>query len=358
VYVALILISIIGVSSILVFSAIDWINSQNRRILKVLCAASLLYPIDRAAQAFESSNPDVGVQVEGHGSIQVIRQVTELGEKADVLMVADCSLIPTMMYDTTMPESNQSYANWYIRFSTNSIVLAYSNHSRNAGVISASNWFSTLLQKDVRFGFPNPMIDALGYRALMTIQLAEAYYHNDSIFHSMITENFDPPLSCVSEGARSNIIVPDVQQPKSDKVVLRPSGIELIPLLQTGSIDYCFLYLSTARQYGFSYVQLPDQINLGNPQYESNYEQVHIEFEHQRFGTIGLDRDGKTIYYGLTIPNNSLNPDLAVKFAEYIMSGEGRTIFTYCYHPIFQPALTDNITAIPQVLRSSVMSEP
>jgi molybdate/tungstate transport system substrate-binding protein len=273
-------------------------------------------------------------------------------------MVADCSLIPIMMYDTTMLGSNQSYANWYIRFSTNSIVLAYTNHSKSAGAINADNWFSILAQQSVKFGFPNPMIDALGYRALRTIQLAETYYHNDSIFHNLITENFDPPISCVSEEAHSNIIVPDVQQPKNAKVILRPSGIELIPLLQTGSIDYCFLYLSSARQYGFSYVQFPVQMNLGNPQYESSYEQVHVEFSHQRFATIGLDRDGKTIYYGFTIPENSPSPDLAVEFAEYLMSEKGKGIFASCYQPIFQPALSDNVAAIPLGLQSSVAPEP
>jgi molybdate/tungstate transport system substrate-binding protein len=132
----------------------------------------------------------------------------------------------------------------------------------------------------------------------------------------------------------------------------------LIPLLEAGSIDYCFLYLSNAKQYGLSYVQLPDEINLGNPQYESYYQQVQVTFAYQRFASIGLNRNGDTIYFGLTIPNNAPHPDLAVKFVNYILNGEGKNIFADCWQPVFSPSFTDNINALPAGLRSSVVTEP
>lgn len=317
-----------------------------------------MFPMARVAQAFEASNPNVTVQVEGHGSIQVIRQVIELGYKADVLMVADCSLIPTMMYNTTMPNGKQSYANWYIRFSTNSIVLAYTNHSKYIDEINATNWYSVLARPDVSFGLPNPIVDALGYRALITIQLANTYYKDSNIFHSLITQNFDPPISSVSNQSGYTIFVPGVQQPKSDKILLRASSIELIPLLEAGSIDYCFLYLSNAKQYGLSYVQLPEEINLGNPQYEPYYQQVQVTFEYQRFASVGPNRNGDIIYFGLTIPNNSPHPDLAVEFAKYVLSGEGGDIFASCWQPVFRPSFTDNLKALPADLRASVAAEP
>jgi molybdate/tungstate transport system substrate-binding protein len=341
------------VGSVLVF----WL-SQEKTVLTVICAESLMFPMARVAQAFEASNPNVDVQVEGHGSIQVIRQVTELGYKADVLMVADCSLIPTMMYNTAMPNTNQTYADWYVRFSTSSVVLAYTSHSKYADEINATNWCSVLARPDVSFGFPNPVIDALGYRALITIQLADNYYNDSSIFYSLITQNFDPPISSVANQSGYTIFVPNVQQPKSDKILLRASSIELIPLLEAGSIDYCFLYLSNAKQYGLSYVQLPDEINLGNPQYESYYQQVQVTFGYQRFASIGPNRDGDTIYFGLTIPNNAPHPSLAVEFVNYILSGKGKEIFASCWQPVFSPSFTDNMNALPPNLRSSVVLEP
>jgi molybdate/tungstate transport system substrate-binding protein len=330
---------------------------SEKKTLKVLCAASLLFPLGKVEEAFEKAHPDINVEVEGHGSIQVIRQVTELGQKADLLMVADYSLIPLMMYNSSESGSNQSFADWYIRFASNKIVLAYTNSSKYASDVNATNWFSILMRNNVVFGFPNPMIDALGYRALMTMQLAETYYKNSSIFYDLVTRNFDPPISSVSIGDNYTIFVPEVQQPKAN-VILRASSIQLIPLLETGRIDYCFLYLSNAKQYGLRYFEFPDEFNLGNPDFETLYEQVTVRFELQRFATIGLDRIGKTIFYGFTIPNNADQKDLAIEFAKFLLGEEGRDIFESASHPVFLPSYCDNIERVPSDLQSFVAQEP
>lgn len=329
---------------------------SQKTTLKVLCAASLLFPLEKIEVAFEEAYPDVNVEIEGHGSIQVIRQVTELGEKADLLMVADYSLIPLMMYNSSEAGSNQTFADWYIRFASNKIVLAYTNSSKYATEVNVTNWFSVLMRPDVVFGFPNPMIDALGYRALMAMQLAETYYGNYSIFHDLVTTNFNPPISSIPFDDNYTIIVPDVQQPKAG-VIIRASSIQLIPLLETGSVDYCFLYMSNAKQYGLRYVEFPDSFNLGNPQFEELYEHVTVRFELQRFATIGLERLGKTIYYGFTIPNNAVQKDLAVVFAEFLLGEEGRGIFESLWHPVFLPSYSDNKQWVPLSLQSLVVQE-
>lgn len=323
----------------------------------MLCAASLLFPLGKVEEAFEKAHPEVNVEIEGHGSIQVIRQVTELSKKADLLMVADYSLIPLMMYNSSELGSNQSFADWYIRFASNKIVLAYTSSSKYASEVNVTNWFSVLMKSDVVFGFPNPMIDALGYRALMVMQLAETYYGNNSIFYNLVTRNFDPPISSIPSDGNYTIIVPEVQQPKAN-VILRASSIQLIPLLETGSMDYCFLYISNAKQYGLQYVELPDEFNLGNPQFERLYEHVTVRFELQRFETIGLERPGKTIYYGFTIPNNAVQKDLAVEFAKFLLGEEGRGIFESAWHPVFLPSYTDNKQDVPSNLQTFVVQEP
>ena len=48
-------------------------------------ADSLIIPFGRLAQAYEQAHPGVSVQTESHGSIQVIRQVTDLDRSFDVL---------------------------------------------------------------------------------------------------------------------------------------------------------------------------------------------------------------------------------------------------------------------------------
>ena len=333
------------------------LESSRKRTLKVLCASSLLFPLGKVEETFEEAHPDIDVEIEGHGSIQVIRQVTELGQEADLLMVADYSLIPLMMYNSSGYGSNQNFADWYIRFASNKLVLCYTNSSKYANEVNATNWFSILMKPNVIFGFPNPMIDALGYRALMAMQLAESYYKNSSIFYNLVTRNFDPPISSIPSGDNYTIFVPEVQEPKRN-AVLRASSIQLIPLLETGSIDYCFLYMSNAKQYSLQYVEFPDQINLGNPEFEVSYEHVTVKFGLQRFAAIGLDRIGKTIYYGLTIPNNAVQRDSAVEFAKFLLDEEGRGIFESTSHPVFLPSYTDNMQHVPSNLQTFVAQEP
>jgi molybdate/tungstate transport system substrate-binding protein len=173
-----------------------------------------------------------------------------------------------------------------------------------------------------------------------------------------VTSNFDPPISSVPDGSNFAITVPAVQVPKGDNVVLRASSVELIPLLQLGSIDYCFLYLSNAKQYGLNYVELPEEINLGSQQYAENYQHVSVKFEQQRFSTVSLDRTGQTIYFGLTIPANAPQPQLATEFVKFILSEEGKNVFQSCWQPVFQPSFTDNLTAVPSELLSLVTMEP
>jgi molybdate/tungstate transport system substrate-binding protein len=354
IYVAFVVVAMVALS----FSTYFLLVNNSKQTLKIYCATSLLFPLQKVETDFEQANPNIDVQIEGHGTIQVIRHVTELNQKIDLLLVADYSLIPRMMYTTTMPGSTESFADYYLRFATNKLVLAYTNQSKYADEISSGNWYSILSRSKVKLGLANPQLDALGYRALMAIQLAEDYYEQPRLFHDLITANLDPPISSVANGSNYTIFVPEIQQPKGDKLTLRASEVDLIALMQTGNLDYCLIYLSNAKQYGFNYVELPDQINLGSVQYQSNYERVQVTYEHQRFATITLDRTGETIFYGLTIPKNAPNPALAEKFIKFILDGEGKTDFASADHPVFTLSYTDNLSAIPQSLSSLVVSEP
>ncbi|MBP8718426.1 MAG: hypothetical protein KBI07_05005, partial [Candidatus Atribacteria bacterium] len=86
--------------------------SQGQIPVKVMTAGSLLVPFRAIEEAYKEAHPEIDVLIEGHGSIQVIRHVTEVplfsGEAiADVVAVADYSLIPKMMYQTLLPGENR-----------------------------------------------------------------------------------------------------------------------------------------------------------------------------------------------------------------------------------------------------------
>ena len=50
----------------------------------MLFAGSLIIPFAQLEKEFEAAHPDIDVNMEGHGSIQAIRIVSDLHEQADV----------------------------------------------------------------------------------------------------------------------------------------------------------------------------------------------------------------------------------------------------------------------------------
>jgi len=102
--------------------------------LVVFEADSLMVPFAQVRKEFEQANPDINVEMQAHGSIQVIRQVTELGQDVDIVAVADYSLIPMLMYQTMMP-NGKPYASWDIESTTNQLVLGYTSKSEHADEI-------------------------------------------------------------------------------------------------------------------------------------------------------------------------------------------------------------------------------
>ena len=319
-----------------------------KKQVRVIYAGSLIIPFTALETAFERANPDVDVLLEGHGSIQAIRHITELQEEYDVLAVADESLIPDMMYP--------SYADWYVRFAQNQVVIAYTNQSLYADELNASNWYEILARPEVSFGFSNPMFDACGYRTLMVIQLVELYYHDDQIFEELIARQFDPPMAVLAENGTYTVLAPEVFEPKGDKLTIRGGSVQLLAMLEYGGIDYAFEYKSVAEQHGLRYLELPAEIDLRSPELRALYETVRVRLGFQRFTSVGIDRVGIPIYYGITVPKNAPNPDLGVAFVHFMLSEEGQNVLREVLHPP-SPAEADALENVPDDLRDVVVNE-
>ncbi|OPZ43721.1 MAG: Molybdate/tungstate-binding protein WtpA precursor [Euryarchaeota archaeon ADurb.BinA087] len=300
-------------------------TAPQSKTLKVIAAGSLLAPFAEAEQEFEASHPGVDVQIEGHGSIQVIRQVTDLGRSADVIAVADESLIPDLMY-RPMKNSSRNYTDWYQPISTNEMVIAYTNKSRYHEEIRQDNWYRILARPDVRLGFSNPMLDAAGYRSLMVLQLAEEEYREPMLFETIVTDHFPSTITVSSGEGVTTITLPEIMRPSDDKVVIRDGSIYLLSLLSAGGIDYAIEYRSVAEGMNLSYVTLPPSIHLGSAEYADRYRDVTVILGFPRFATIGSERNGLPVVYAVTIPANAPNPDLAREFIGYIAneSAKGR----------------------------------
>jgi molybdate/tungstate transport system substrate-binding protein len=318
--------------------------------LVVFEADSLMVPFAQIQKEFEAANPDINVEMQAHGSIQVIRQVTELGQDVDVVAVADDSLIPMLMYQTMMP-NGQPYASWDIMPATNELVLAYSSKSKYADEINASNWYQIISRPDVRFGFADPRMDAVGYRTLMATKLAESYYGVDNIMQDTIGKYFSMPITSSTINGISTIHVPELLEPTDNHMVLRGAHMELLALLESNDVDYTIDYKSTVIQDGLNYLELPPEINLADSNYAQNYQNVVVKLDFQRFATVTPVFQGLPIVYGMTIANNSKHQDAAIKFIQFVLGPEGRRIFQDCNQPELIPPKCDNISALPDSLK-------
>ncbi len=300
-------------------------TSPERTVLTVVPAGSLLLPLEEVEAAFEDQHPDIDVRVEGHGSIQAIRQVTDLGRPIDVVAVADASLIPDMMY-IPMGEGEGNFTDWYVSFAENEMVIAYTDRSTGADEITSENWYHILARPDVRVGFSNPMLDACGYRALMVTALAEDHYDEPGLFEAIIGGSFDPPLTPDHREGVTTITLPERMRPAEKKVAIRDGSIYLLSLLDAGGIDYAFEYRSVAEGHGLRWIDLPPEINLGSAAHADDYRKVQVTLGFQRFQSIGSERIGQSIVYAITVPENAPHPDEARMFVDFLLNAfqEGR----------------------------------
>lgn len=317
----------IGISGILFITGLLLLAGcaqQEEKIpVRVLAAGSLLQPFSEAEMEFEAANPGYDIEVEGHGSIQVIRQVTDLHRRVDVVAVADASLIPDLMYHPA-EGSGENFTDFYTPFATNEMVIAFTNRSRYSREITSENWPDVLERPGVRVGISNPMLDAAGYRALMVIQLAEHEYRDPLVFDRIMGAHFTPPLNVTVDGDNTVITLPEIMRPSDDSVVIRDGSIYLLSLLEAGGIDYAFEYRSVAESMGLSYIRLPPSLNLGDREHANEYEKIKVVLGFQRFSSIGKERIGQPIIYAVTIPSNAPHPEGARRFMEHVITESGR----------------------------------
>ncbi len=313
-------------------------GSDEEVILKIFHAGSLSVPMAELEEKFETLHPNVDVQREPAGSSACIKKITELNKQADILASADYTLIPAMM----MPE----YTDWYLAFAKNQIVIAYTDDSKNSSEVNSSNWYEILRRPDVTFGFSNPNVDPCGYRSVMVTQLSEAYYNDESIFDDLMGTN--TAIEMTFDNGTFTAVMPDSEyiEPNTEKIMIRPMEVELSSALETGEIDYFYIYRSVAVQHGFNFVELPPQIDLSSVDYADEYNTVRVKTAN---GNIVV---GTPIVYGITIPDNAMQPGLGVEFIKLLLSTEGHNVFIDNGQPPIIPAVTNDAEKVPAELRA------
>jgi molybdate/tungstate transport system substrate-binding protein len=327
----------------------------DKRQVKLMYAGSLIVPFERLATEFERLHPGVDVLTESHGSIQVLRHVTELGDRFDLAVSADEQLIPPLMYDRVDHETDKPFASWYCTFATNRMVLAISPKSPLAGELTAKTWYRRLTQPDIRFGLADPRFDAAGYRALMLLQLAEREYDDPYLFEDMMMGRFTSPVTVTRNARGVDVIeVPEIlETQRGGNVVLRGASIQLVALLESGDLDCAFEYESVARQHGLQYVRLPPSIDLGEASRRADYRRAEVKLDFQRFASVKPVFRGDVIRYAFTIPANAPDAELAAEFAAFLLGEDGRRILEEDWQPVLTPPTLDKAPAAPEEVRQA-----
>ncbi len=290
--------------------------------LVIFHAGSLSVPLKRMAALYMEKNPEVNVLLEAAGSRACARKISELGRECDVMASADYTVIDQLL----IPD----HASWNIKFAGNEMTIVYHEESMRSDEIDADNWFMILMEDNVAFGRSDPNSDPCGYRAVFTMRLAETHYGMAGLADGFL---------------------------EKDKRYIRPKETDLIALLESGVIDYIFLYRSVAQQHGLDYLILPSEINLGDLEMAGTYGKVSVEISGKKPGH-WIVKKGAPMVYGVTIPSNAPHPEIARSFIEYLLTEDmGMAVMTECGQPSVLPSYTDTYDALPERLRRFALPE-
>lgn len=294
----------------------DGISNSLSGDLIIFHAGSLSVPMKEITAAFTNENPGVNVMLEAAGSVECARKITELKKPCDIMASADYTIIDKLL----IPK----FADWNIRFASNEMAIVFTEKSRRSNEINQDNWYRIMLDQNIQIGRADPNSDPCGYRAVLVSKLAEKYYKKSTLADQLLIKN------------KNNI---------------RPKETDLIALLETGNVDYIFLYRSVAEQHHLSYILLPDEINLKNPTYFTLYQSVSVEIN-GKTPTEKITQKGEPMVYGITIPKEAPNKLVATAFLKFLLTQDkGMEIMELLGQPSVVPSATESYDRLPEELK-------
>ncbi len=285
--------------------------------LIIFHAGSLSVPFKEIAAEFNKLYPKVKILMESAGSVASARKITDLNRPCDILASSDYGVIDNML----IPK----YADWNIKFVSNELSIVYQEKSHLANQINSKNWYELLMKKEVAFGRADPNADPCGYRTVMSLQLAEKYYKKPGLA-KMISDK--------------------------DQNYIRPKEVDLLAILESGSIDYIFLYRSVAIQHNLKYITLPDEINLKNIDFAAQYATATAKINGKEPGKKETVK-GEPMVYGITMLRDAPNKPAAIAFLQFLLSKEkGMKIMEKDGQPSVIPMATQNYSKLPKELKT------
>ncbi len=286
---------------------------------------------------------ETGIQIKdvAMGSVDAARQITAGGQACDLYASADYSDIDLFLKPA-------GYADVSIVFAQGKMVLAYSASSVAEKKLppiaepgsdsfnpptsipkASANWHEILTMPGVAIGGGNPFLDPGAYRANMIFQLAEQYYKIPNLYNNLLEH------------------------------VVIPGGDHSVPALGK-RFDFQFIYEHSAQVMAstnpdFRYVNLPDEINLSNPEKNAYYAKSVVVLP--GLGTArsaqSITVPGTRVAWGITLLKDAQNRENATKFLELLLGPAGTASLKANGPAPISPALVrkEDIRKLPESLR-------
>ena len=266
-------------------AARERMKQENRLI--VVCDYALQEPVSKMTRQFHINHPEQNIEVQVKGSRRMAQQIALGSLKADVFISSDYRVIENLLIPW--------YTQWYYVFAGDEMVIAYRPDSRLADEINSENWYKILLNDSVSFGRTDPDHAPVGYRAAICIKLSENYYGE--------------------EGIKDHLLFKDKEHIEAEEK-------QVFEHLKKGDVDYIFTYKSEALQQKLKFVELPEQINLKSPKWDSYYSREKVKVDAVTPGEY-LERKGRAIRYAICKLSVGAQDSLADIYLEYFARPDG-----------------------------------
>jgi len=309
-------------ATIAALAALEAAPAHAAETLTVFAAGTLAVPFKTLDGLFQKKYPGVAVEAQFGGSVKMAKQITELHQDADIIAVADYSVIPKYLFGGN---GKTAYADWYAGFARNAITFVYTDKSKYASEINAKNWYQVLSRPGVEIGRSDPDTDPSGYQTVQMLSLAEKLYAAPGLADKIL-----------ANAPRAN---------------MRDTETSLVSALQLGQIDYLAIYRSDALQHHFKHLDLPAKIDLSDPAQSAFYQ---TGIANTKNGAL----TGKPIVYAITIVAGSKHRDLAEKYIAFLLGPDGQRVMRDNGFGTFSPAYAVNPDKLPPGLRRAVKPWP
>jgi molybdate/tungstate transport system substrate-binding protein len=288
------------------------------RTVSVLYAGSLGAVMEKGVGPAFVQATGIKYEGEAQGSLGAARMIRDRVRTPDVFVSADPSVNETVL----MGPKNGNLVHWYMILASSSLVIGYNPNGKFApkfreAAMHKVPWYEILETPGVRFGRGDPSIDPKGYRTLFLFRLAGQHYHRPEL----------PGL--LGDPANPAQVFPE---------------IVLMGRVESGQFDAGVFYKHELTGHELSYIDLPPEINLGDPRFAPSYAR-------ESYTTPSGERmAGSTILLTVTIPETVRHREAGLAFARFLLSS-GKLLNQFGLGNA-EHQVGGDLTYVPQELRA------